>query len=28
VDDQTKQQNLLITPFGKAAITVDNIKVA
>ena len=28
VSDQTKQQNLVITPFGEAAITVDNIKVA
>jgi hypothetical protein len=28
VDDQTKQQNLVITPYGAAAITVDNIKVA
>ena len=28
VDDQTNQQNLVITPYGAAAITVDNIKVA
>jgi uncharacterized protein YjbI with pentapeptide repeats len=28
VDDHTKQQNLVITPFGQANITVDNIKVA
>jgi hypothetical protein len=28
VDDQTKQQNLVITPFDQATITVDNIKVA
>jgi hypothetical protein len=28
VNDQTKQQNLVITPYGEAAITVDNIKVA
>ena len=28
VDDHTKQQNLVITPRGEAAITVDNIKVA
>jgi Pentapeptide repeats (8 copies) len=28
VNDQTNQQNLLITPDGEAAITVDNIKVA
>jgi uncharacterized protein YjbI with pentapeptide repeats len=28
VDAQTKQQNLVITPAGEAAITVDNIKVA
>jgi uncharacterized protein YjbI with pentapeptide repeats len=28
VNDQTKQQNLVITPAGEAAITVDNIKVA
>jgi uncharacterized protein YjbI with pentapeptide repeats len=28
VDDQTNQQNLIITPRGEAAITVDNIKVA
>jgi uncharacterized protein YjbI with pentapeptide repeats len=28
VNDQTKQQNLVITPSGDAAITVDNIKVA
>ena len=27
-DDQTKQQNLVITPYEEAAITVDNIKVA
>jgi hypothetical protein len=28
VDDQTNQQNLVITPRGEVAITVDNIKVA
>jgi len=28
VNDQTKQQNLVISPPGEAAITVDNIKVA
>jgi hypothetical protein len=28
VNDQTNQQNLVITPHGEAAITVDNIKVA
>jgi sugar/nucleoside kinase (ribokinase family) len=28
VDDQTTQQNLVITPDGTPAITVDNIKVA
>jgi uncharacterized protein YjbI with pentapeptide repeats len=28
VNDQTKQQNLIITPSNEAAITVDNIKVA
>jgi hypothetical protein len=28
VDDQTNQQNLVITPTGEAAITVDNIEVA
>jgi len=28
VNDQTKQQNLVITPYGEAAITVDNINVA
>jgi hypothetical protein len=28
VNDQTKQENLVITPDGQAAITVDNIKVA
>jgi hypothetical protein len=28
MDDQTKQQNLVITPDDEAAITVDNIKVA
>ena len=28
VDDQTKQQNLVITPAGAAAITVDDIEVA
>ena len=28
VDDQTKQQNLVITRYDEAAITVDNIKVA
>jgi hypothetical protein len=28
VDDQTNQQNLIITPGYQAAITVDNIKVA
>jgi Pentapeptide repeats (8 copies) len=28
MDDQTNQQNLVITPGGEAAITVDNIKVA
>ena len=28
MDDQTKQQNLVITPSREAAITVDNIKVA
>jgi hypothetical protein len=28
VDDQTKQQNLLITPYDEAVITVDNIEVA
>ena len=28
VNDQTNQQNLVITPYGEAAITVDNIKVA
>jgi uncharacterized protein YjbI with pentapeptide repeats len=28
VDDRTKQQNLVITPYGEAAITVENIKVA
>jgi uncharacterized protein YjbI with pentapeptide repeats len=28
VNDQTKQENLVITPYGEAAITVDNIKVA
>ena len=28
VDDQTKQQNLVITPSREAVITVDNIKVA
>jgi uncharacterized protein YjbI with pentapeptide repeats len=28
VNDQTKQENLVMTPYGEAAITVDNIKVA
>jgi hypothetical protein len=28
VDEQTKQQNLIITPGGQAVITVDNIEVA
>jgi len=28
VDDQTNQQNLIITPLGKLAITVDDIEVA
>jgi hypothetical protein len=28
VNDHTKQKNLVITPFGEAAITVDDIKVA
>jgi Pentapeptide repeats (8 copies) len=28
VDDQTKQQNLVITPYDEAVITVDNIEVA
>jgi uncharacterized protein YjbI with pentapeptide repeats len=28
VNDQTKQQNLIITPYADAAITIDNIKVA
>jgi len=28
VDDETNQQNLVITPFGEPAITVDNIEVA
>jgi Pentapeptide repeats (8 copies) len=28
VDDQTKQQNLIITPHGDSVITVDSIKVA
>jgi uncharacterized protein YjbI with pentapeptide repeats len=28
VNDKTNQQNLVITPHGQAAITVDNIKVA
>ena len=28
VNDQTKQQNLVITGYGQAVITVDNIKVA
>jgi hypothetical protein len=28
VDDETKQQNLVITPYDQATITVDNIKVA
>jgi uncharacterized protein YjbI with pentapeptide repeats len=28
IDDQTKQQNLIITPSDQAAITVDNLKVA
>ena len=28
IDDQTKQQNLVITPGGEAAITVNNLKVA
>jgi hypothetical protein len=28
VNDRTKQQNLVITPYGEEAITVDNIKVA
>jgi len=28
VDDQTKQQNLVITRYDEAAITVDNMKVA
>jgi uncharacterized protein YjbI with pentapeptide repeats len=28
VDDLTKQQNLVITPTGELAITIDNIKVA
>jgi hypothetical protein len=28
VDDHTNQQNLVITPYDEAVITVDNIKVA
>jgi pentapeptide repeat protein len=28
MDDQTNQQNLVITPLGQPVITVDNIKVA
>src|SRR5262249_35601255 len=28
LDDKTKQQNLVITPYAEAAITVDNIEVA
>jgi hypothetical protein len=28
VDERTKQQNLIITDYGKPAITVDNIKIA
>jgi len=28
IDDHTKQQNLIITPFGEPEITIDNIEVA